>query len=390
MMVRKFNKKAVGWLVLCSFVVLLHGCVIPRMGENPAGNWAETTSVSPDSSDELAPGIVEQASTSAKQVAKKKFPWLLIAAGVVVAGAVIYFTLIYKPKYTLTVTVGTGVSGIPAAGTAEHKKGTAVSYNFTAATGYKKLLVKLDDVEVAASGTITMDKAHTLSAAATEGIDEQFTSSASSLWIPWHSSFWSIGSGYYKCNSTTPLGWEYNTYNYRFSSNEFVLEVKMRRTVGGPGVGNGIGLFTSTNGTNNSGYLFIHDVSNNYYWILKYTNYNFHTFAGTFEWIKNATSSSAIHNGLNQWNTIRISRSGSNYTLAINGSNVYTFYDASHDARYVSLAGGCFGPPNAWDYDYVVATQGSALQTPPVISQAPILRPSTDIVEALTGQKKQQ
>jgi hypothetical protein len=387
---RKFQKKAVGWLVLCSFVFVLNNGSMPLRGEKAAGNPNEAAAAAPDSGDELEPGMVEKPAESGKQVEKKKFPWLLVAAGaVVVAGVVIYFTLIYKPKYALTVTVGEGVSGTPAAGSVEYKKGTAVTYDFSADAGYKKVAVTLDGASVNASGTVTMDKAHTLAATATEGIDEQFTSSASYLWGPWHSGFWSVGSGYYKCNSTTVMGWEYNIYNYRFSSNQFVYEVKLRRTQGPTAIANGIGLFTSTNGANTSGYLFVHAAAGTF-WVLKYTNYNFQTFTGTLDWIVSSTSSAAIHTGLDQWNTIRISRSGSNYTMAINGSNVYTFSDSTHDARYVSLAGGCLGAPNAWDYDYVTATKGTTLHAPPTITLAPIPLAPVDIYESLTGHKKQQ
>lgn len=95
---------------------------------------------------------------------KKKFPWLLVVGGVVVVGVVLYFLIIKKPKYDLTVSAGEGITASPAVGTTQHKKGKTVSYSFTLQSGYSQLTVKLDGAAVAASGTVTMDQNHTLSA----------------------------------------------------------------------------------------------------------------------------------------------------------------------------------------------------------------------------------
>jgi hypothetical protein len=96
---------------------------------------------------------------------KKKFPWLLVAGGVVVVGAVLYF-LVLKPKkkYTLSVVRGEGVEGEPTNGTYEYKKGTPVNYGYTSKAGYSNLAVVLDGVQVTESGLIVMDKNHSLKA----------------------------------------------------------------------------------------------------------------------------------------------------------------------------------------------------------------------------------
>lgn len=99
---------------------------------------------------------------------KKKFPWLLVVGGLVVVGVVLYFLVFKTKKYDLTVTVGEGVTGNPATGTSTHKKGDTVSYNYSLQSGYADLIVKVDGLDVAASGTITMDKNKALTATATE------------------------------------------------------------------------------------------------------------------------------------------------------------------------------------------------------------------------------
>ena len=97
---------------------------------------------------------------------KKKFPWLLVAGGVIVVVVIAVLILKKKKKYTLTVTRGEGVDGSPISGSSEYKKGRTVSYSYSLQSGYTNLVVRLDGTEVSASGTITMDRNHTLTATA--------------------------------------------------------------------------------------------------------------------------------------------------------------------------------------------------------------------------------
>jgi hypothetical protein len=100
----------------------------------------------------------------------KKFPWLLVAGGAVVVGAILYFTVFKVKKFELNVTVGTGATGTPATGIYKHKKGSAVTYSYSLQSGYEQLQVKVDGVAASASGTITMDAAHTLSVTAVRSV----------------------------------------------------------------------------------------------------------------------------------------------------------------------------------------------------------------------------
>ncbi len=114
------------------------------------------------------PTVKEKVAAAPKEKKKKKFPWLLAIAATLLVGAAVYFIIAANKKYTLTTTVGTGVSGEPAAGSAKHKKGSVVNYNYSATNGYTDLVVTLDGAVVAASGTVKMDKNHTLSATAVQ------------------------------------------------------------------------------------------------------------------------------------------------------------------------------------------------------------------------------
>lgn len=94
---------------------------------------------------------------------KKKFPWLLVG-GAVVVGVILYFVLKKKkkPQYTLTVNVGEGIDGTPTSGSTTYEEGFQVSYSYTARTGFGNLRVLLDGEDVGASGTIIMNRNHTL------------------------------------------------------------------------------------------------------------------------------------------------------------------------------------------------------------------------------------
>jgi len=69
--------------------------------------------------------------------------------------------------YTLTVTMGNGVSGNPAAGSYSYAENDTVSYSYTAQAGYGNLTVTLDGAPVGNSGVVTMTANHTLNATAT-------------------------------------------------------------------------------------------------------------------------------------------------------------------------------------------------------------------------------
>lgn len=69
-------------------------------------------------------------------------------------------------RFRLTVNRGVGVSGYPENGVFSYSSGTVVNYEYQANTGYGTLIVALDGETVPASGTIVMDRDHTLTALA--------------------------------------------------------------------------------------------------------------------------------------------------------------------------------------------------------------------------------
>ena len=74
-----------------------------------------------------------------------------------------------RTMFTLTVGVGEGVAGYPAAsGTTDYPDGTSISYSYSLENGYTNLEVRVDTFDANASGTIIMDKNHSLYANATK------------------------------------------------------------------------------------------------------------------------------------------------------------------------------------------------------------------------------
>jgi hypothetical protein len=131
------------------------------------GKTETSTGMTTASEKDDTPGVQEQEQPPAK-IAKKHFPWFCLVAGAVVVGVVLYFTVIKKPEYKLTVAVGTGVSGTPASGVTFYKKGKRIDYSYKFEATYKNLRVYLDGVAVPAAGQIKMDRHHTLAAYADE------------------------------------------------------------------------------------------------------------------------------------------------------------------------------------------------------------------------------
>ncbi|HLP62786.1 MAG TPA: Ig-like domain-containing protein [Candidatus Deferrimicrobium sp.] len=115
----------------------------------------------------IEPPTAEQKIIEKSIIKKKKFPWVLVAAGVVVVGALIYLAT-KKSKKILTVTMGEGVSGNPGSGTYTYKKGSSINYNYNVQSGYTALVVTLDGNPVASSGTLKMDAPHTLNVTASK------------------------------------------------------------------------------------------------------------------------------------------------------------------------------------------------------------------------------
>jgi hypothetical protein len=75
-------------------------------------------------------------------------------------------------EYSLSVVLSTGVTGTPEGGNYVYNLNDQVNYSYEPDDGYTHLRVTLDGQQVESSGTITMDRDHTLTVTAAQGSGE--------------------------------------------------------------------------------------------------------------------------------------------------------------------------------------------------------------------------
>jgi hypothetical protein len=161
------NVRWIAGLVLLSFTWIVLGLVTEMpLGAATGRTDDKAAAAQIDQPTNGESGALEKVGPTPTIGKKKKFPWLLAAAGAVVVGAAVYYLFFHKPKYELTVELSEGATGTPAAGTHRYKKGDIIPYEFRCASGYKNLTVLLDGAPVAVTGSVEMKQDHTLKASA--------------------------------------------------------------------------------------------------------------------------------------------------------------------------------------------------------------------------------
>jgi len=206
MVVRFIFRKSIALWVILAFLGLL--CTSSSTATWAVENGSGTEAVSPETDSEA--DVIEHEGGGERTVEKSSFPWgIVLGLGLLVGAAAVYFLVVKKSKeYTLTVTLGTGVTGTPAA-TAKYKKDSVVSYTYSAQSGYTNLAVLLDGTAVAASGTVTMSADHSLSISAVQGSSIQVNSTPAGAQIFMNT----VNSGF-----VTP-----HTFNYTTAVTKTVL-----------------------------------------------------------------------------------------------------------------------------------------------------------------------
>jgi hypothetical protein len=260
--------------------------------------------------------------------------------------------------------------------------GQVTPYTFTFPTAVTKavhLRYSCGFKEYATTVSVALGQTKTVNNTATPGISETFKIPASPCWHPYVPSRWTSVYELYKYSGTASQ-WDANVYYYSFVG-DYSVSVHMNRQSGKNTGANDIFLGTGTSMTNASGYAIQYSCDGRYS-VYRNANYNFITGSGGSTALRSWTSTPTIVQGLNKFNTIKIVKSGSNYSYYINGTLVTTFSDATYNPTYVALLFYDGGTLTKMQYNNVILTMGGT-------SPAPTLRPPEN-VSPETGDKRDQ
>jgi hypothetical protein len=188
------------------------------------------------------------------------------------------------------------------------------------------------------------------------GFKEDFADNTANFWLPDNAASWTTAGGYYTASKTTErIGM--SIYNFFYPVTSYTVESKMRWSEF-KGSDSGAPLFimlgTSTSFTNNTGYVlgYVQDGTIGIYLV---ENYNFLNPPPGPPTVLYSGSSSAVNKGFN-WNTVKVVRSGTSYTLYINNTLIYAFTHSTYSPQYVMLGFGTAGVKTTCDFDYVYMT----------------------------------
>jgi hypothetical protein len=199
--------------------------------------------------------------------------------------------------------------------------------------------------------TAEMGVVKTVSAALLPGIDESFSVPAASCWQPHTASEWTVSGGTYRFASAVD-DFNYSRYNYKFNQNNLTAEVKMKRVIGDIRPDNAVVLLERMDGDKGYGYWFSYQAEDGEWWIVRFDGWDMFKGEGRFKVLGNNRSTSIVR-GLNQWNTLKIVRAGSNYSFYTNGMKVTTVIDGMYNPHYLALGTILTRRKTQMQYDYV-------------------------------------
>jgi hypothetical protein len=233
---------------------------------------------------------------------------------------------------------------------------TPYTFNFsTAVTKTVRLRYSCGYKEFSQTVSANLGQTITIDATLVVGIKEDFNIPASSCWGPYYSANWSTGGGSYKYKGAAAK-WSTNVYNHSFSG-DYTVTVKMNQMIGSTYLSKGIFLGTGTSVNSSIGYLFYVTTSGTYR-IYRLNSWNFITNCCSYNLLKDS-SSSAITQGLNKWNTLEVIKAGTNYTFKVNTNLLYSFSDATYTPSYCMLTYYCNNITSEVLCDYVYLDSGS-------------------------------
>lgn len=189
------------------------------------------------------------------------------------------------------------------------------------------------------------------------GFKEDFADNKADFWLPDNASAWYTAGGYYTTVKTTE-SLATGIYDFFYGETSYTVESRMRwseHSGGNSGAPLFIMLGSSNSFTNNSGYALGYSMDGMVS-IYKIENYNLLDPPPGEPAILYSSSSSAVNQGLNAWNTVKVMRNKSRYALYINSILVYTLIDSTYNPTHVMIGFSGAGEKTTCDFDYVYMT----------------------------------
>ncbi|MCX6555096.1 MAG: PEGA domain-containing protein, partial [Candidatus Aminicenantes bacterium] len=189
------------------------------------------------------------------------------------------------------------------------------------------------------------------------GFKEDFTDNVADFWLPDSTTTWSTAGGYYSGSNTTDRA-NASIYDFFYLATSYTVESRMRWSEFNGSNSNApifIMLGTSKSFTSNSGFVlgYTKDGTVSVYQL---DNFNFIIPPSGPPTTMYSASSTVVNTGINNWNTIKVVRVGSNYAFYINDTMVYAFVNTIYNPYYVLVGFVGSGMKTTCDFDYVYMT----------------------------------
>lgn len=192
-----------------------------------------------------------------------------------------------------------------------------------------------------------------------QGFREDFADNTADFWIPDSTTAWNAAGGYYSANKTGE-GVGISIYDFFYPESSFTVESRLRWSEF-QGANTAAPLFimlgTSNSFTNNSGYALGYTADGTVS-VQRLDGYNFNEPPAAPPETLFSAQSSAVNKGINSWNTIKVVRSDSSYSLYINDILVHAFQHSAYNPNYILLGFGGAGVTTRCDFDLVHMTVG--------------------------------
>jgi hypothetical protein len=189
------------------------------------------------------------------------------------------------------------------------------------------------------------------------GFKEDFADNAADFWLPDNATSWNTAGGYLSGSKTTE--WAGGTiYDFIYSETSYTVESRMRWSeFSGSSTSAPLFIMLGTwkSFTGNSGYLIGYTMDGK---VSIYALANFSLVEPPVEPPTPLYSAScaAVNTGVGNWNTLKVVRNGSTYTIYINDTMVYAFVDSTYNPRCLVLGFIGSGAKTSCDFDYVYMT----------------------------------